>query len=221
MPVPVESQKGTSEYPFLTPFTLSIYDALVLGFSSRFLWRCPKEELLRLYQRNVSGCHLDVGVGTGLLLDRARFPVERPSITLMDVNPVCLEWAARRIARCVPRVVQADVLAPLPPVGPFSSVGLCYLLHCLPGDMAAKAVAFDHLKAVMAPAASIFGAAIVQGGVATPWVSQRFMDFYNAKGMFSNAHDTVEDLQAELTSRFCTVKLWMRDPVALFEARRP
>jgi hypothetical protein len=209
-------QSGHGVY---NPFVLRLYDAFVHGFSNRFIWRCETEELLALYQRNVSACHLDVGVGTGYFLDHTQFPAARPLITLLDANPACLAVASRRIARHAPHLVHADVLHPLPPIGPFSSVGLCYLLHCVPGSIPAKAIMFDHCKAVMAPAARIFGATIVQGSAPRSWAVQRLLDFYNAKGIFSNAYDTIEDLESELASRFCEVKVMMQGAVAVFEAR--
>ena len=54
--------KGSDVY---SPFVLSLYDLFVLRFSNRFLWKCPTKELVSLYNRNVSGEHLDIGVGTG------------------------------------------------------------------------------------------------------------------------------------------------------------
>jgi hypothetical protein len=217
MSSPSDAHKPTSEYDVLSPLTLAFYDAWVHGFSNRFLWRCPFDELLTLYRRNVSAAHLDVGVGTGLFLDRTPFPAGAV-ITLMDVNAACLATAARRIARHAPRIVRASVLAPLPAIGTVASVGLCYLLHCVPGTIRQKAVAFDHLRAVMDAGSRIFGATIVQGAVPTPWAARRVMDFYNAKGIFANAHDTVEDLDAALRSRFSDVNVRMRGQVALFEA---
>jgi ubiquinone/menaquinone biosynthesis C-methylase UbiE len=203
-----------------TPLSLRFYNFFVLGLSNRFLWRCETRELLALYQRNVSANHLDVGVGTGLLLDQTQFPSEHPSITLMDMNPACLEAASQRIARHAPKLVQGDVLKPLPPVGPFSSIGLCYLLHCLPGDIPAKAGALDNLKAVMVPSSRIFGATFVQGSAPRSAITQRFLDFYNFKGYMSNSHDTIEDLRVELEARFQDVRITMRGCAALFEATR-
>jgi hypothetical protein len=213
------SIRGASGYAVYSPLMLYLYDGYVLSFSNRFLWRCKTRELLALYQRNVSDCHLDVGVGTGYFLERTLFPGTRPAITLLDANAACLDMASRRIARHAPRVVQANVLEPLPSIGPFSSVGLCYLLHCLPGTISSKAVVFDHLKAVMTSTGRVFGATIVQGSAPKHWAAQRAMDFYNAKGIFSNVRDTVEDLEAELLSRFCDVKVRLQGTVALFEAR--
>jgi len=43
--------------------TLAIYDFLVLGVSSRFIWRCPTERIERHYDRHITANHLDVGVG--------------------------------------------------------------------------------------------------------------------------------------------------------------
>ena len=82
-----------------TPWTLKVYDAFVLGFSNRFLWRCPTHFLESMYTRNVSGKHVDVGVGTGYFLDKVRWPVANPQILLVDLSPNSLEAAARRIAR--------------------------------------------------------------------------------------------------------------------------
>jgi SAM-dependent methyltransferase len=202
-----------------SPVVLRTYDWIVLGLSNRFLWRCPTAELRRLYDRNVSDRHLDVGVGTGYFLDRAKWPVARPEITLLDLNPNCLAMASRRIRRFSPQAVRANVLAPLPPLGPFKSAGLCYLLHCLPGAIAEKAVAFDHLAPLLAPGARVFGATIVQGSAPRSRLAQAVMNLYNDKGIFSNADDAAERLDAALRKRFRGVEVRLRGTVALFEAQ--
>jgi hypothetical protein len=202
-----------------SPFVLRTYDWFVHGFSNRFLWRCPTTELCRLYDRNVSDCHLDVGVGTGYFLDKAKWPVAKPAITLLDLNPNCLTAASWRIRKFAPQAVLANALAPLPPLGPFRSAGLCYLLHCLPGAMAEKVVIFDHLAPLLAPGAKIFGATIVQGSAPRSRFAQALMNLYNSKGIFSNAGDTVEGLDAAIRKRFRDVEVSIRGTVALFEAR--
>ncbi|MGI9415960.1 MAG: class I SAM-dependent methyltransferase, partial [Hyphomicrobiales bacterium] len=175
-----------------TPLTLKIYDWFVLGFSNRFVWRCPTSELEALYDRNVSARHLDVGVGTGYFLDKAAWPVADPQITLVDLNSHSLDAAARRIGRFSPEAVVANILEPLPIERTFDSVGLCYLLHCLPGSIPEKAVLFDHVLPVMADGASLFGATIVQGDAPRSRAAQALMNIYNRKGIFSNAQDRFE-----------------------------
>ncbi len=202
-----------------SPWTLAVYDLAVLGISNHLLWRCPTAELRALYDRNVGRRHLDIGVGTGYFLDRARWPVADPEITLVDLNAASLAAAAGRIARYQPRTVTANALEPLPVAGPFDSAGLCYLLHCVPGAIPEKAVIFDNVAAVMAPGGRVFGATIVQGDAPRGVIAQRLMNVYNHKRIFSNAGDRVEDLEAALKARFADVRLALRGVVATFEAR--
>src|SRR3546814_8049359 len=107
--------------------------AMVLGFTNRLLWGCPTAELVALYDANVSANHLDAGVATGYFLDRCRFPSPSPRLCLLDLNALCLATAAARVARYRPQTLQASVLAPVEaPAEPFDSLGITYLLHCLP-----------------------------------------------------------------------------------------
>lgn len=218
MPTPQEIEAGQAVY---SPLVLRLYDLVVLGLSNSLLWRCPTAEIEKLYARNVTARHLDIGVGTGYYLDRVRWPVPEPAITLLDLNQNALDAASKRIARVGPRAVRADCLAPLPLSGKFDSVGLCYLLHCLPGTIAAKAIVFDHLRPLLAPGARIFGATILQGGLRRSKPAQALMDFYNRKGVFSNASDHLDDLVPALRERFSGVRIATFGTVALFEAEAP
>jgi SAM-dependent methyltransferase len=201
-----------------TPMVLRVYDWFVLGVSNRLIWRCPTSALRQLYDRNVSDRHLDIGVGTGYFLDKAAWPVANPSITLVDLNQNCLDAASARVRRFAPDTVIANALEPLPLGKTFRSAGLCYLLHCMAGAIPEKAVVFDHLRPLLEPGARVFGATIVQGGVPRSQPAQAFMDVYNRKGLFANATDTAEDLDAALRARFSQVKVDVKGQVALFQA---
>ncbi len=116
----------------------------------------------------------------------------------------------------------ANVLGPALPFGRhFDSVGLCYLLHCLPGSMTEKAVVFDRLLPLMTERAVLFGATILQGDAPRSRPAQALMDFYNRKGVFTNAADSHADLKAELKARFAEVRLARHGAVTAFEARKP
>ncbi len=201
-----------------SPLVLHAYDWFVLGFSNHLLWRCPTRGLLRLYDRNVSARHLDIGVGTGYYLDKATWPTPSPAITLLDLNANSLAAAAHRIRRYAPRSVVANALDPLPPLGRFDSVGLCYLFHCVPGSMSEKAVVLDHLQPLLTPHARIFGATIVQGNAPRSRAAQALMNLYNRKGIFANSHDSAQELEAQLRRRFRDVEIRMLGTVAVFEA---
>lgn len=203
-----------------TPLSLAAYDIIVHGLSNRWIWRCPTHLLDRLYDRNVSDRHVDVGVGTGFFLNRAHWPSQAPAITLVDLNAHCLARAAKRVARFAPLSVVANVLEPLPPLAgaPFLSASLCYLLHCLPGTMAEKARVFDHLLPSLEPGAVVFGATIVPGRPREGFAARRLMALYNRRGIFSNLDDRPADLVGELEARFDRVETWQEGTVLLFEA---
>lgn len=212
-----DSWAGQAAY---TPLSLKIYDALVLGFSCRFLWRCPAAEMLGLYDANVSANHLDAGVATGYFLDACRFPAARPRLGLLDMNPLCLDTAAGRVARYRPETYRADVLAPVElPVAPFDSLGMTFLLHCLPGPMSRKTAAFANLKPLLNPGARVFGATILGRGVPHNALGRRLMAVYNGRGIFGNSEDDLEGLRDALTAHFGEVELKVEGSVALFAAR--
>lgn len=203
-----------------TPRTLALYDLAVLGVSNRFIWKCPTARLEEHYQRHVTANHLDVGVGTGYFLDRCRFPGSNPRVALMDLNPDTLSFAARRITRYQPELYRRNVLAPIPFDGEcFDSIGLNYLLHCLPGTLAAKAVVFDHLRPLLKPGAVLFGSTLLQGGVQRSAVAKGLMALYNRKGIFTNQADDLASLKDALTQRFREVSVEVVGCAALFAAR--
>ncbi|MGB0720997.1 MAG: class I SAM-dependent methyltransferase [Gammaproteobacteria bacterium] len=218
-------QAGQAVY---TPSVLALYDLLVLGISSHLVWRCPAADIRRLYARNLSINHLDVGVGSGYFLDHADFPGPNPRVGLMDLNPHSLEHTARRIRRYLPECYRHNVLAPLelqagtsapPAVQPFDSLAMNYLLHCLPGTMEDKAGAFDHLIPVLKPGARVFGSTILHGGVPRSLPARALMALYNRRGIFSNQGDDLDGLHRALERRFDGVEIETRGCVALFSAR--
>jgi 2-polyprenyl-3-methyl-5-hydroxy-6-metoxy-1,4-benzoquinol methylase len=199
---------------------LNAYDFLVLGLSNSLIWKCPTQRLVEHYNRHVTANHLDVGVGTGYFLDRCKFPSPTPRVALMDLNRNSLDYAAQRIARYRPETYLRNVLEPISMDAPkFESVGINYLLHCLPGSIDSKAVAFDHLKKLMNPGAVIFGSTLLQGGVARSWLAKRLMDFYNGKGIFSNENDDLDGLKRALGQRFRSVSVEIVGCAALFSGR--
>jgi SAM-dependent methyltransferase len=213
-----EVEAGQAIY---TPLVLATsYDLVVLGISNTFIWKCPTSRLLRMYDEHVSANHLDVGVGTGYFLDHCRFPSPAPRLALMDLNPHSLRHAARRAARYKPECYQQDVLKPLSlDVPGFDTIGMNYLLHCIPGSIEEKAVAFDHLRPLLNPGGRFFGATLLQGSIPRGPVARRLMKLYNRKGVFHNEQDTLEGLERALKQRFPESHVTVVGCAALFHAR--
>lgn len=182
---------------------LSMYDWLVLGFSNQFVWKCPSRRILDLYNTHVTGNHLDVGVGTGYFLDKCQFPEGQTRLMLFDMNPNCLQATSQRVARYSPKAMQTNILEPIEFDGPpFDSIGLNYVLHCLPGTMETKSVVFDHLKPLLKPNGILFGSTLLSNGIRRGMLARRLMAFYNGKGIFSNTQDSLDVLKQELSHRF-------------------
>lgn len=201
-----------------TPFMLSLYDVLVHGLSNRLAWRCSTQRLIDLYRANLSANHLEAGVGTGFFLDRAG-DGRLKRLVALDANRHCLDRAAHSLARFEPDLEEVNLLAPIGlNVVPFSSVGLTYVLHCLPGPMSEKLVAIDHLRPLMREGAVLFGATILGRGVAPNRAARMLLELYNAKGVFNNREDDLDSLSAGLRGRFREVSIETQGLVAIFRA---
>jgi ubiquinone/menaquinone biosynthesis C-methylase UbiE len=206
--------------PFYSKPILALYDVAVLGFSNSVVWKCPTRLILAHYNAHVSGRHLDVGVGTGYFLDHCTFPVQDPVLTLMDLNPNSLAFAARRLRRYHPETLVADVLTSVQPQrAPFDSIGINYLLHCLPGPMCRKGVAIGHLAPLLKPGGVLFGTTILGQGGAHGSLARLLLAAYNRAGVFGNRHDSVEALVDMLSAHFRPPQMHVVGSVAFFLGR--
>ena len=104
-------------------------------------------------------------------------------------------------------------------MAPFDSVGLTYVLHCLPGSMGEKLKVVDYLRPAMGEGAVLFGATILGRGGTPNRAARTLFDIYNAKGVFDNREDDAEALSEGLKQRFETVEIDREGCVALFRAK--
>ena len=199
---------------------LRLYDFFVLGLSNTFAWKCPTKLILDFYNQHVSDKHLDVGVGTGYYLDNCKFSNSNPTITLVDLNPNSLKYSAQRIRRYKPITLRADVFQPLPLECTFDSIGINFLLHCLPGSgILSKGIVFRNLKTLLNDGGVIFGTTILGKGVSHNLFARQLMRTYNSKGIFGNTNDTYEDLETILKEYFCAYDIRIVGCVAFFVGR--
>lgn len=221
LPAPTEARIEAAAESYRRPM-LAAYDVFVLGLMSRFMWRCPRGRMLAHYDRHVSGTHLDIGPGTGWFLDNCRFPVESPSITLLDLNEVVLATTAHRIRRYRPQTQVGNAFKPFA-LGParFDSVGMNFLLHCLPGSMGQKTVVFDHVTPFLREGARVFGSTVLGEGPHHTKRSGKLLAKLNRSEVFSNLDDRMDDLNEELHARFTDVETVRSGAVCLFSARFP
>jgi hypothetical protein len=193
----------------------------VLGFSNTFVWQCPSRLILDFYNEQISGRHLGVGVGTGYFLDKCKFPTPNPTIALADFNVNSLQATAKRLQRYHPTLQLVNVLEPLriEPAG-FDSIGINYLLHCLPGPLRVKGAVFRNPRPLLNPKGGvIFATTILGQGVKQNLLARTLMQLYNSKGIFGNMGDAAADLERVLQDNFRHYAMHVTGCVAFFTGR--
>lgn len=212
-----EIHKGQAIY---TPLSLKIYNLFVLGFSNRFVWRCDTNQILEFYNQHITSSHLDVGVGTGYLLDHCKFPDATPNLGLLDLNEACLRHTAKLLSRYHPKTYHADIYHPLKMINQkFDSIGLNYVLHCLPGDFTQKTVVIKNLKECLNPGGVLFGSTILAKNQEHNFLGKKLLTIYNNKGIFGNWQDDKAGLENMLKEHFNHVDIQVVGAVALFAAK--
>lgn len=199
---------------------LQLYDPLVLGLFARFVWRIDTAEHVRLYRTHIRPNHLDVGPGTGYFLEHAGLP-DGGRVTILDPNANVLRHVKRRLRRLDVTAVQADVLKPLPALGPFESAALSGVLHCLPGPMERKALAIENVARVMAPGGVLFGLSVLGRSARHTRLGRAFLRALNKRGTFGNLDDTEAGLREILGRSFRHVSVETVAGTAVFVATDP
>lgn len=202
-----------------TPRMLSIYNFLILRVIVPYIWECPIDNVIKLYNANISSNHLEIGVGSGYFLDNCKFPSDNPRLALMDLNPNSLKFTAEKVSRYKPEIYRGNILEPIETdMEKFDSIAINAIIHCLPGTMSTKLVVFDHINALLNPGGVVFGSTILNIGVKQNWLTKKFMKNFNNRRIFCNLEDDLSTLEEGLTERFSKSEVKVIGTVALFRA---
>ncbi|MEM8769755.1 MAG: class I SAM-dependent methyltransferase, partial [Pseudomonadota bacterium] len=176
---------GTAGQRFFSAINHGIYDLGLYHFVTDQLWRCPTRYLLDGYADNLSSHHLELGVGSGYLLERTLCRDTAKRLALVDLNQRSLGKAAKRLRRYKPAAVQWNILEPLPEaLNGFHSVGMNYVLHCIPGDIADHRRLLENVHASLAEGGVFFGATLLWEPAAMTPGARAFMRLLNEVGIF-------------------------------------
>lgn len=213
-------ERSKPGYVGYSSFVLSIYDLWVHGINNHLFWKCPTRDLISHYNQHITPNHLEIGLGTGYLLDNCVIPGPNPRLVFCDMNPNCLERACHRMRRYKPNAFQRNVLEPIDGVGErFASVGLNYVLHCLPGDLVSKRAALVNIAACLEPGGVLFGSTLLAREVPLSLPARLQMKALNARRYFSNMDDSLSELKTGLGEVFVDYDVDVRGCAALFWGR--
>ena len=207
---------GQSDY---SRTLLMVYDRVVLGLVSWFVWRCSTSELVDRYRQHSRDRHLDVGPGTGYFIERSGLP-DRSRVTILDPKPerprshvpaASAHGRHGRRGRC-PQAAPSrwPVRFGRAPSG-----------DPLPGPRSRKALAVANVAAVLAPTGVLFGASVLGTSGSHSWLARRVLRAFNRRGAFDNLDDSEEGLREMLEASFERVELETLGSVAIFAAKNP
>lgn len=201
---------------------LELYDLLILRLSSTLVWRCPTAQLVLVYSHHLSRRHLEVGVGTGYLLQHGVFPSHSVTLLLADCSTTVVRHALRRLVRYQPQAIILDVMqADWPDLPKQQSIGLNYVWHALQGTLEQRGALLGRLASLLTDDGVLFGATVrgihPQMSRLATYASRRWL----AAGLFNNQYDTPEFLADYLRRYFTEVEVWLRGEVILFIAKHP
>ena len=218
----VITDKINNAQKIYTPLALKFYNLYVLRFSNRFIWHCKSKCILEFYNKNITANHLDVGVGTGYFLDHAQFPSSKPSVALLDLNNHCLQCTSKLLSRYQPKIYHANIFQPLTMIDQkFDSIGLNYVLHCLPGSFTQKSNVISNLKSLLTKNGILFGSTILAKDQTHNWLGSKLLTIYNKKGIFDNWKDDRFGLEEMLNQHFFNVEIKVMGTVAFFTVSKP
>lgn len=201
----------------------SVYDLWVMSVASEHLWGCPVDRILGLYNQYASADHLEAGVGTGYFLDHCAFPVPDPSLTLLDVSREAIDMSLQRLRRYRATGLEASLLEPLPVSEPrFGSVGMNYVLHCIPGSLRDKMdTILTNLLPCMREGAVLFGTTVLGKGVAHNAVGGPLVAALQRNKIFCNQEDDLAGLDQALRRHVSDYSVELVGRTGLFIARKP
>jgi len=215
------ARKTSRSQAYFNPWLLFFYDFIVFRCVANFVWGISVDQLLHRYRVLTHASHLEVGVGTGYLLDK--LDPDYTDIDLMDLSDSCLRKTSARLVRFNPISFRHDILKPLDETmetmtGRYQSICLNFVLHCVPGGFASKSIAFANLKPLLQSDGVIFGATVLSRKARPKLIARTALRLLNAIGIFNNEQDHAEELLQGLKRHFVFVEVTIVGATALFFA---
>ena len=193
------------------------YDKFVNKVNCEKVWKCPQKHIINNYRRNINENHLEIGPGTGYFLTKENLDVNLNKLTLIDVNSEILDYSRNKLQSEYSdiNILCHDLFTcEIPDSVVFNSVGINYVLHCVPGNLQTK---LDKLISNLGDNKyNLFGASVICDPLHMNPIAEYELMFLNAFGIFHNNNDTYEELDEYLNNRNLKFTLKKQGYVAIF-----
>lgn len=194
---------------------LFFYDYLVNDLNCSFAWKCNQKHILSNYS-NITDRHMEIGPGTGYFLKNKTFD----TIQLIDINNDILTNASQNLTGNCSQIntFQHDIFtSSLPQLSKCNSIGLTYVLHCIPDKIENN---LDNLiHNIPFKNYNIYGASVIRDPVEKNMLAELELFWLNKMGIFNNDSDTYYGLCEFLENTGFNYNLKLEGYVAIFNIK--
>ena len=168
--------------------SIKFYDYLVNDINCNYAWRCNKNNIFDLYRKNLESNHLEIGPGSGYFLLPKHHNKKIGNLFLMDINYPILNHSHNNLKNHFPNVypIKHNIFENSLKFLDFQSVGINYVLHCVPGRLENK---MEKLINNLPENLTIFGSTVINDFNKQTNLSQVELMVLNKLGIFNNSND--------------------------------
>ena len=211
------------------------YDKLVNNINCKYVWKCSSQHIVNNYRKNVTSRHLEIGPGTGHFLTRQQLASSSHIIdylTLIDINPDILEYSKtildKEYTTTPIQTINHNIFSNTIPTKyrnslEFNSVGINYVLHCIPGKLENKLdtllnnlISSKASRSTDKSSFTLFGSTVICDPLHMNTLAEYELMLLNGIGIFHNDNDTFDELSSYLNSNNIPHNLTKKGYVAIF-----
>lgn len=170
---------------------LPFYDKIVNDINCKYIWKCNKENIFKLYKKNIKKNHLEIGPGTGYFLKKYTFS----NLYLMDINKDILLFSKKELEKNNKniKIYHHNIFQKKLYLNNIDSIGINYVLHCIDGNLENK-IELLHKNLRTKKDVVIFGATVINIDKYQNSLAKIELDFLNYFGIFHNKEDNFENV---------------------------
>ncbi len=118
----------------INKFIFNNYDYLVNNLNCKYVWKCDQKFINKLYEKNITYNHLEIGPGTGYFLRNYNFN----NLHLIDINDDVLNNCEKNLKSNCQNIhlYNKNIFEINNKINKeITSIGLSYVLHCVPNNL--------------------------------------------------------------------------------------
>ena len=196
------------------------YDHIVNRINCLYAWKCSENYIINHYRSNISSYHLEIGPGTGYFLKRhnLRKNLSIQQLTLLDINENILDYSKKHLKNDYDHDIQTlhyDIFSKkIPEHIKFNSVGINYVLHCIPGNLQHNIdILINNLGN---NGYNLFGATVICDPLYMNPIAEYELMLLNSLGIFNNRNDTYDQFNEYLINNNIRHNIVKRGYVTIF-----